>query len=101
MLIINRIKTCISYPDCSAHLTHTTAQCNRGTSWALIQSQRHPAAVKNKKDNMSNNQGYYCSWIPVNCAHMAPTGIIEEKDLLVHSSCDLHKKNTIGLQGVM
>lgn len=56
-----------------------------------------PIEGVNNENTMSDNSVYYSSRIRVNCGHMAPTGIIEETDLLVPDSCDLHEKKAIGL----
>jgi len=56
-----------------------------------------PIEGVNNENTMSDNSVYYSSRIRVNCGHMAPTGIIEETDLLVPNSCDLHEKKAIGL----
>ncbi|KAL0167036.1 hypothetical protein M9458_038880, partial [Cirrhinus mrigala] len=41
-----------------------------------------PIEGVNNENTMSDNSVYYSSRIRVNCGHMAPTGIIEETDLL-------------------
>lgn len=56
-----------------------------------------PIEGVNNENTMSDNNVYYSSRIRVNCGHMAPTGIIEETDLLVPNSRDLHEKKAIGL----
>lgn len=56
-----------------------------------------PIEGVNNENTMSDNSVYYSSRIRVNCGHMAPTGIIEETDLLVPNSRDLHEKKAIGL----
>lgn len=83
MHIISREQHCI-YPYFSAGMNVLEMS---------IHIQKRPIEDLNNENSMSD----YRSRIGVNCGHMAPTGIIEETDLLVPSSCDLHEKKAIGL----